>query len=224
MKHYPLLVGVLLLGACNPTLTPPVANQTPVSTLTPRTKGSTLEITPRTKGSTLLMGTVSWPEELPPPARMQFKIQALTETGSYELESDLMGRFQISGLPSRAKVRLVATDILQPMLKFKADLLTPAGPAVTSVQTSLSVDSTALCAFMDYAQAMDSPMQTVALNVFEDPEVQGLLQPVKSEMMGILKGPLQQEMEKAPEVMKALETARQNLEKMQQDSPGRMQG
>lgn len=65
----PLLLSSLFIAtsACtSPLGTPIIAieNQENAQTITPRTKGSTLEITPRTKGTTYLSGTIKLPSFL----------------------------------------------------------------------------------------------------------------------------------------------------------------
>ncbi len=222
-----VVCGLMGLSACQVGLSTPAIPTQDSRDVTPRTKGPTLEITPRTKGSTLLMGQVIWPAEAQPLLDTRFLIEVLTPTGKASVETTADGRFQFDDLPTQSQVRLIATSIAKPALKLKADLLTPSGQSVDSLNTKITVESTAISALMDYAQEMESSLQTLSIKVFEDQDVLALVQPVNSSLLSILSDKQKMDslslaLESQPEVRLSLEQSRQSLETMQRDQPDKL--
>lgn len=161
-----LFLSCLLLSACQPTpglhtdLPSGESQNTAEHTITPRTKGSTLEITPRTKGTTYLLGSLHLPAGL---AVGDFKIALRQENlllNPQPLSSNAQGQFEIPALslnPNQALYiearslqrpdivlmnEMMVPDKMPEKLEFKLDITTTAA-VYTARYLALSAESTA---------------------------------------------------------------------------------
>lgn len=188
--------------------------------ITPRTKGPTLDITPRTKGSTLLNGTVVWPDDIQAPAELKFEVHWIADGQGNTVRSAEDGSFVLD-VPAHSQVRLEAKAMHDPELVFKTLIDTPAEGG--EIQAQISLESTAITALMDQAVAMHSPLESLPLEVFTQNALHPWIEPVAQSMKPFLATNMQQSLESMPSVQDALETARQQLESLQQEDPAMMQ-
>lgn len=209
-------VVLITVSACSSALTPqpllpdPAGQAQENRAITPRTKGSTLELTPRTKGSTLLNGVVIWPEEsqVSPDG---FAITLLQEGKIIRtVMSDKLGKFELTGIPTAGRLRIEARATHDPELILKRELELYEDQLYA--ETHVSVESTALVAVLDKSRQMGSALQNMPLQELESASIQAELSTIKTEMMPFLDQNMKQSLESMPSVQSAVDLAWENLE------------
>lgn len=175
---FSLSLALCVLSACTQaSLNSPfiaVENQENAHSITPRTKGSTLDITPRTKGTTYLTGTIVMPQSL---VHSEFEVflrqneQPLTPAS---IRTDTNGTFSVEALSVTKDMPLYieARSLTQPQVMLMHEvMLTLKMPAELPVE--ISVDTTAA---VYTARYLNVPSQSPEV-LLASPEV---LKPVKA--------------------------------------------
>jgi len=201
------LAGLMLLSSCQVGL--PAA---PVALTADQMLS--LSITPRTKGSTLT-GVVLWPSEMAVPTALSFEIKVSGRDLAQSAMSDAQGHFQLENLPVAEmgeRLRIEARAMANPQLVLKA-LFKPPG-ASGSMQTQVSLESTAVVAVLDYARSMSSPLMNLAPERFMMPDVQPMVAEVKQRMMPYLSQTLEKPLEAMPPVQNQVQQMLKKLEAM----------
>jgi hypothetical protein len=204
-----LALLLLVLNACQSGLSGLVSSDSLKSDQSQNTS-----ITPRTKGSTL-EGIVIWPQEMLAPASLQFEIRIASADQTWTTLSDSQGHFQVNDLQWKGAapmLRVEAKAMHNPQLVLKTLFQTQAIP--TQMNTQITLTSTATVALLDQAQGMKSMLMNMAPERLNQVDTQPLVEDVKNAMMPYLNTPLTQPLEHMPEVQKMLEETVQKLEKM----------
>lgn len=217
MKAIFALVGLVSLSACaSPRFELPQAQLTPVQdsrAITPRTKGSTLELTPRTKGSTLLKGRVLWPDgSVISPTGFAITLLRDGEIISAVM-SDQSGEFELPEAPEQGRLRIEARASHDPELILKREL--ELYREQLYAETQISLETTALVAVLDKSREMGSVLHQLPLRQLED-SVDRALEQVQQEMMPFLERDMQQSLEQMPTVKNAVDLAWAYLENRQE--------